>query len=189
MTHSDDILSVIFLALIAVVVAGIVNRMLPEGSLLLVPSFMVICVAVWIAYDYMMRQRFQQKEKCLMSVASLINERKKPVDSKLDEPEDPEEPDEPDEPAEPEEPAEPDEQPAQKPPTKRRVELYNPEPEDGTADTVFSNRMKYTGVQPQMAQIARAMHNKYALQPYFEEELREHAEREWWNSDHLDLDF
>jgi hypothetical protein len=56
-------------------------------------------------------------------------------------------------------------------------------------DTALFNRMKYMSVQPQMAAVNRESFNKYSAQPWFEEELREHAEREWWNADHLDAEF
>jgi len=57
------------------------------------------------------------------------------------------------------------------------------------ADTRLFNRMKFMGIQPQWSKDIRAAWNKYSLQPYLEDELREHADRIWWNSDHLESEF
>lgn len=56
-------------------------------------------------------------------------------------------------------------------------------------DTAIANRMKYMGMQPQVSKAIRASFNKHTMQPYLEEELRAHADREWWASDFLDYDF
>ena len=48
----EDILSVIFLALICIVIAGIVHRIAPGQ--MMVPTFALIAVCLWIAYDYML---------------------------------------------------------------------------------------------------------------------------------------
>lgn len=70
---------------------------------------------------------------------------------------------------------------------KTMQELF---PEMGcSADTRITNRMKYMGMQPQLASVIRSSYNKYSLQPFIEEELREHAKRTWWDSDFLDNEF
>lgn len=56
-------------------------------------------------------------------------------------------------------------------------------------DTQMCNRMKYMQMQPKLSQKNRADYNKYSLQPFLEEELQEHSEREWWNSDFLEDGF
>jgi len=58
-----------------------------------------------------------------------------------------------------------------------------------SGDTMLCNRMKYMGVQAQLSKDIRASWNKYSVQPWLEEELQEHANREWWNSDHLEAEF
>ena len=58
-----------------------------------------------------------------------------------------------------------------------------------SGDNALANRMKYMGIQPQLSQTIRASYNKYLLQPYLEAELKEHSEREWWSSDHLEDEF
>jgi len=57
------------------------------------------------------------------------------------------------------------------------------------SDNAFTNRMKYTGMQSQLAAVNRASYNAKSLKPWLEEELNENANREWWNSDHLDSKF
>ena len=50
-----------------------------------------------------------------------------------------------------------------------------------TGDTQISNRMKYLALQPQVSADARASYNKYSLQPYLDEELRQNENRDWWD--------
>lgn len=58
----DDIISIIFLAFIAIVVSGIVTNIhLPHMG---VPTFVLIAVCLWISYDYILLKRYQAKEKC-----------------------------------------------------------------------------------------------------------------------------
>lgn len=57
------------------------------------------------------------------------------------------------------------------------------------ADTQIFNRNKYSSEQSKQNKVNNASWNKYSFQPFIEEELREHSVREWWTSDHLDIDF
>lgn len=54
-------------------------------------------------------------------------------------------------------------------------------------DNLICNRMKYMGMQPKLSKDIRAAYNKYTMQPMFEEELREQADKIWWENDQLDL--
>jgi len=56
----------------------------------------------------------------------------------------------------------------------------------GDADNFMCNRMKYSSMQPQMSKDIRARHNKYKFQQYYEQELREQENRDWWETDELD---
>jgi hypothetical protein len=65
----EDILSVIFLALICIVIAGIIYNIAPGQ--MMVPSFALIAVCMWIAYDYILIQRHKAKKACLETPAEL----------------------------------------------------------------------------------------------------------------------
>ena len=56
-------------------------------------------------------------------------------------------------------------------------------------DNILMGRMKYMGAQSKLSKNIRSSFNKYSLLPFLEEELREHSNREWWNSDHLNDEF
>jgi hypothetical protein len=193
MKKGNDILSVIFLALICIVIAGIVKSLGIEGSGLIIPSFVFMAIGLWITYDYMMIKRYRAKEKCNKDRMELLEARI--IVSQM---------------------AEEDEDNRNIPDIETVVEhhlpqidklkkerddeydidLYNGETSikdmhanmGCTGDTMICNRMKYMAVQPQLSKDIRASWNKNSFMPYIEEELREHAEREWWNSDHLDAE-
>jgi hypothetical protein len=57
-----------------------------------------------------------------------------------------------------------------------------------TLDNKLSNRMKYMGLQNKISKDTRSRFNRYTIQPYFEEELKENENRDWWNveQDYLD---
>lgn len=192
MENSDDILSVIFLVLVCMVFAGVVYKLLPDNSLLIIPSFGLIAVAMWMAFDYMTRSRYNAKVKCLTAAHDMKTARllaaKMDAEIEKDEP--------------PPEVKVPKPKPTLPPPQKQRddeydIDMYN---ESRTieemyrdmacpGDTKMCNRMKYMGMQGQLSKNIRAEWNKYSLQPFLEEELAEHSEREWWNSDYLDDKF
>jgi hypothetical protein len=58
----EDILSVIFLALICIIIAGIINKLAPSG--MMIPTFALVAVCVWIAYDYILLKRYKAKLSC-----------------------------------------------------------------------------------------------------------------------------
>lgn len=62
--HGDDILSIIFLALICLVVAALVGQFARDKPQLIIPSFIFIAISLWIAYDYMTLQRNQERKEC-----------------------------------------------------------------------------------------------------------------------------
>ncbi len=43
----EDLLSVVFLALVCIVIAGIVHKMVPSG--MMVPTFALIAICLWVA--------------------------------------------------------------------------------------------------------------------------------------------
>lgn len=192
MGRSDDILSVIFLALICMVFAGVVYKILPENSLLVIPSFGLIAVAMWMAFDHITRSRYDAKVKCLKAKHDMETARM--MASKLDYEMDREPP-----PADI--PADETKQTIPAPQKQRDdeydIDIYNESRSIEEmyrdmacpGDTKMCNRMKYMGMQGQLSQNIRAEWNKYSLHPFLEEELSEHAEREWWNSDFLEGTF
>lgn len=185
----DDILSVIFLALICIVIAGIVTHIAPSG--LQMPCIALVAVCLWIAYDYILVKRNKAKAACHVSkeeknvdedvdeqIASLTKELNSTVD----------------------------EQPgavqtvSQKPEQQHKNEfdilMYDPDAsikelytDMGCAgDTRIANRMKYAAMQSKVATDIRTRMNANKLRPYFEEELAEQEKRDWWDeeSDYLD---
>ena len=58
----EDILSVIFLVLICIVIAGIIYKTVP--SQMMIPTFALVAVCLWIALDYILMQRYQIKKSC-----------------------------------------------------------------------------------------------------------------------------
>jgi hypothetical protein len=57
----SDIISVLFLALVCIVIAGCILRIAPKS--LIIPSFALISICLWIAYDFMMLKRYRMKLK------------------------------------------------------------------------------------------------------------------------------
>lgn len=218
MHESEDILSVIFLALVAIVIAGIVINITKGNATLMIPSFVLIAVGLWIAYDKMLLDRYKAKVHCLKhgtptnkstikndvsdnpiskstitddvdlekaivdEIASINNE----TDIDDDSP-----------------PSSEDDESYELLPLQKQndaefdIDMYTGDTPlhklfhnmASSGDTKLANRMKYASMQPQLSKIHRASFNKYSLQPWVEEELQEHAEREWWNSDHLEAEF
>lgn len=197
MSSSEDILSVVFLALICIVIAGLVKTLLPDHSGLIVPSFVFISIALWIAYDYMMINRYKAKLECAkrkhemsdLELEARINSLSCDMaDKALDDNNIPDLEVEP----------EPNKPPVVNVPVKEHecefdIDMHNQHSikdmhsaMGASGDTRLCNRMKYMAVQAQLSQDIRSAWNKYSVQPWVEEELREQADREWWNSDHLD---
>jgi hypothetical protein len=203
MSNGNDILSVVFLALICIIITGLVKGLVPSHSGLIVPSFIFICVGLWIAYDYMMINRYKEKEKCMtekhaqtlheMQAQSqvLINDMSAESVDDRNIP-DIEVPDEPETPLPKRE-----QKPEKTHDNEYDIDIHNQlhniknmhNVMGSSGDTMICNRMKYMAVQSQLSKDIRSSWNKYSVQPWIEEELREHADREWWNSDHLDVEF
>jgi Na+-transporting NADH:ubiquinone oxidoreductase subunit NqrC len=180
----EDILSVIFLALICIVIAGIVYRLTPVQ--MMVPTFALIAVCLWIAYDYILMSRYKAKKACLEQSEEL-EELDKKIKELLNE-------------ADKQEIQDVNEELKLKPEAKHKnefdIDMYDKElsiqelyKDTGcSGDTRMSNRMKYMGLQPRMSQDIRARWNTEKFRPYFEEELRDNETRDWWDNEaeHLD---
>lgn len=187
----DDILSVIFLALICIVIAGIVHRLTPAG--LMMPSFALMAICLWIAYDYIMIKRHQARDTCKKSQSEEDAEIEKKINKLSDEI------------------ADHDSntkgaddisddivnlQPESKNNGEFDIDLYNEQLSiqelhknmGCTADNRIANRMKYMGMQPKLATDIRSRMNRYTLLPYFEEDCKASEDRDWWDaeSDFLD---
>jgi len=200
MDKSYDIFSVAFLALVAIVVASLVNYLTPNNMQMLVPTFAIIAVILWMIYDQMLMIRHSAKKKCSKSkskegtIDDLVDE----INNTTDEPTG--------DSASTNASVDVSTNASDKPnttldinkesDTEFDIDLYNGKsiPDmysnmgcDG--DNAIANRMKYMSLQPQLSKNIRASFNKYSLQPWLEEELQEHSEREWWSSDHLDAVF
>jgi len=66
-------------------------------------------------------------------------------------------------------------------------EMYHPKGCSG--DTMIAKRMSYMATMPKRAINTRARLDKYALAPYLEEELEQHANSIWWEQDSLEEQF
>lgn len=183
----EDILSVIFLALICIVIAGIVHRIAPGQ--MMVPTFALIAVCLWIAYDYMLMSRYKAKKACLNQPAELEEIDKKiqelanelsssdEGDTYTDDQEDTN--------------AELSLKPEAKHKNEFDIDMYDRElsiqelyKNTGcSGDTRMANRMKYMGLQARMSQDIRARWNAEKFRPYFEEELRDNETRDWWDNE------
>ena len=186
MDSGDDVLSVIFLALVCIVIAGIVRTVTPSGMMM--PTFSLIAICLWIAYDYMLQQRYKAKKACLNKDKEIqeANEQINKIASELNN--DVEE-------QETEPVVKEEAEPVQKHQNEFDISMFNAAtiPELHTSmgcsgDTQISNRMKYMGLQAKLSQDIRARHNMKALLPYFDEELKANENRDWWDAeqDHLD---
>lgn len=183
----EDILSVIFLALICIVIAGIIHRIAPGQ--MMVPTFALIAVCLWIAYDYMLMSRYKAKKACLNQPAELEEIDKKIQDlanelSSSDE-----------EAIYTDDQEDTNAELSLKPEAKHKnefdIDMYDRElsiqelyKDTGcSGDTRMANRMKYMGLQAKMSQDIRARWNAEKFRPYFEEELRDNETRDWWDNE------
>jgi hypothetical protein len=192
-------LSTWFLGLVAIVIGAMIFKMNPSNMSVMMPTFVLIALVLWIVYDYILTDRYYKALSCVkekhnremirLIAANEANQIQSDVavdDSPVATPTDPPV-------AIPTDPpvAIPTDPPSDTKQTHAKNEHYEPLETmltgfETNGDTALCNRMKYGGAQAQMSQIIRSRHNKYKLLPYFEEELRQHEDREWWNSDHLD---
>ncbi len=189
----EDILSVIFLALICIVIAGIVHKLAP--SQMMVPTFALIAVCLWIALDYMLMKRHNARRACANQAQERedIDEKIKQLTTELNSADESD--------SAPPEGEEQNLEASLKPEAKHKnefdIDLYDRElstqelfKDSGCAgDTRIANRMKYMGLQARMSQDIRAKWNAEKFRPYFEEELRDNETRDWWDveSDYLEL--
>lgn len=203
----NDILSVIFLALIAIVISAMILNISPGNILSSVPIFALIATSLWIAYDYIVLSRTREKEACvkeeepikmdedeqdqavLRDVLSDIHADNKaseeediPIDGK---------------------PVNIDEK--HKEGMKSLEEKLRDQADLNTysgmdflkkqwtnwgcdGDNQICNRMKYMSVQPQMSKNFRAAYDKYSAATYFQEELDEQENNKiWWECDQMDI--
>ncbi len=196
----EDILSVIFLALVCIVIAGIVNKLAPSG--MMIPTFALIAVCLWIAYDYILLQRYKAKQSCSLHKKNKeelekmeeeqegnINTGDRDLQDMIDDLEN-----------KYSEEKNKDYEDLNTSKAKHKgefdIDLYNKElsvqelhKDMGcSGDNKLANRMKYMGLQARMSQEIRSRLNRYSLQPYWEEELRANENRDWWDAEQDYLD-
>lgn len=186
--QGDDILSVIFLTLICIIVSAIVMKLTPGNSNLIVPSFAVICVGMWIAYDYMtisrnvVRKKHRREKNNADEIQELvddINQQSSMGGSYEDNGQDSEQ----DEDKEP--------TPKKQNDSEFDIDMYNGNGDirkiyqemSNSGDTQLANRMKYIGMQPKLSKDIRANWNKHGLLPYVEAELAEGEAKHWYGND------
>lgn len=173
----DEILKTIFLVMVFLVISGIVYNELP--GYLMMPTFAVMAVCLWISLDYMLCMR---KDKMYKVKPKEIQD----FERKNVNPESPKED-------------------IESPHVDKPVNVEPPNSLEGkqkkdcdisyktiqeahvymgcSADNQMTNRMKYMGLQPKLAADIRAQHNVYKLMPYFDEELRDWEASEWWQEE------
>lgn len=198
--HGDDVLSVIFLALICVVISAIVMKLAPDHSNLIVPSFAFISIGLWIAYDYMLQSRMKQKEKCLndkynrLAISEMVDEinHKAYSNSDHDIEHDMDDNKALDHNGKPKDPDAKETKDVIPEPKKESIyefdiDMYNNQNIQevythmaNSGDTQICNRMKYMSMQPKLSQDIRASFNKHSIEPYFIEELRSGEDLAWW---------
>ena len=187
----EDIISVAFLALFAIIVSCIMISMVPTVAVM--PMFALIAICLWIAYDYMLRQREVIKKECVKkrNKSSDLDEKIKQLTDELE--------------TDMADISEVDgagevggEVGCNCGPkcTCRSNTAIGPDydyrrifKETGcSGDNKLANRMKYMGMQDKIAQNARSKWNVEKFRPYVEEELRAGEARDWWDSeaDYLD---
>lgn len=190
----EDILSVIFLVLICIVIAGIVHKMVPGQ--MMIPTFALIAICLWIALDYMLMQRHKAKMACTVVAKEKddIDDQIKQLTEELNASDSNDMLNAPDE-------GDQNIEASLKPEAKHKnefdIDMYDRElstqelfKDSGcSGDTRLANRMKYMALQARMSQDIRAKWNAEKFRPYFEEELREGEDRDWWDveADYLDL--
>lgn len=193
MDSGDDILSVVFLALVCIVIAGIVSKITPAGMIL--PTYALIALCLWIAYDYMLLTRYKAKAACLKRAKEdEIDSSLEELALQLDK-----EPNEKSDDKDSSKDADDQEKiPEQHHKNEFDIGMFNANAGEIQelhsymgcgADTQIANRMKYMGLQAKLSQDIRARHNKYKLLPYFDEELKANENRDWWDAeqDYLDM--
>jgi hypothetical protein len=184
----EDILSVAFLALFAIIVSCVLITMMPTVAVM--PTFALIAVCLWVAYDYMTRKRMELEKQTEKKPKKKIDDLDEKITHLTSEMEvemtpigDATTHDEPNE-------------PSAKHKNEYDIALYTDKldykqifKESGCpGDTKIANRMKYMGVQDKLAANIRTKWNVEKFRPYLEEELRAGEARDWWDTeaDYLD---
>jgi len=186
----EDILSVIFLVLVCIVVSSIAYRLAPGQ--MMVPTFALIAVCLWISLDFILMKRHKARAAC----KAAHNHSDSEVDAKISE-------------LTSELNFVDDKDinnhsapkidtiaPAAKHASEFDIDLYDKglsiqelyKDMGCSGDTKIANRMKYMGLQERMAQDIRSRWNVEKLRPYLEEELSDNEHRDWWDNEveHLD---
>jgi hypothetical protein len=185
----EDIISVAFLALFAIIISCIMASFLPTVAVM--PTMALIAVCLWVAYDYMLRRREEDRKKQKPKKDDLdkkIRDLTDELEIELVEMNGPVPRNEDDNVR--------DKEPQAKHKNEFDIKLYNDKvdyksmfAETGcTGDNRMANRMKYMGMQDRVAQNIRSKWNAEKFRPYVEEELRAGESRDWWDSeaDYLD---
>lgn len=190
MAHAENILSVALLALVVVVFAGIVHQLAPRTALI-IPVFAVFAVGLWVTYDAILLNRYEAKMRCAeVHVGKIESD---DISDSADSTEISDLANTSDQVNAPDPPSSITKQSDNEfdidiyTEARSLEEIHRHMASPG--DTRICNRMKYMGMQPQLSQNIRSEWNKYSMQPFLEEELAEHANREWWNSDYLEEQF
>jgi hypothetical protein len=189
--YGDDILSVVFLAFVCIVIAGVMHQLLPHNSMLIVPTVALISVSLWIAYDYMMLKRHSTQCKKHIMQPSINTTSGINVNNNADNADNADNAKELESASKPNVSIENTYNKLREPQRQSQqdfdIDYYNKNADirdihgemGFTGDTRLCNRMKYMGLQPQLSKNIRASWNARILQPWVEEELREHEERNW----------
>jgi hypothetical protein len=183
----EDVLSICFLAFVCIIFGSLILKLFPDEKHFIIPSFVMICIGLWISYDYMLMKRYEDIDDCRK------NDQLKLLDKLLDQQIHPAY-----ESGEVKQQEIQNEKPIAAPQynNKKEIELAYVDNGDSiknihsymgtTGDTKLFNRMKYSGLQPQLAKDIRAQYNKYSMLPYFKEELDEQENRIWWENNELE---
>ena len=193
----EDVLSVCFLAFVCLVFGGLILRLFPDDAHFIIPSFVMICIGLWVSYDYMLNKRYNDIDNCRkkQEIKLLKAHNMKYHDDNIEKPDLDDNPIRQTNDQKNDKPIEQDKKP-DKYNNKKEIDIAYVDNGDsiqkvhsymGTlGDTKLFNRMKYSGLQPQLAKDIRSRYNKYSMVPYFKEELDEQENRVWWENDALE---
>jgi hypothetical protein len=200
-----DILGIIILAFIAIIIAALVYRYMPGDAL--IPTYVLIAVCVWIAYDYILMKKYESRSSDCGETRPLekinIDDRLSQLATELQQGDDKEEHTQTHKPAHttahttaPIADLKPKAEHAGEYDIAYYDESNGGDPDltrmyrecGCTADNKMANRMKYMGMQPWLSQTIRARWNVEKYKPYLEEELHEMESRDWWDAENDYLD-
>jgi hypothetical protein len=186
----EDYLGILFLAFVCIILASLIKALLPDHSILLVPSFAFICIGLWMTYDYTLATRYKKRLACMLE-HQMNNELYDETDQITNE-------DIIDDMPNNQQDYNQDYNQDNRQDYNQDdiIEKYNKEMSikenhanmGCTADTHIFNRMKYAGIQPQLSKIIRSAWNVRKFQPYIDAELKENENRDWWDTEQNCLD-